>query len=65
LALLNARVNLVVSQRDKVVASFAVLAAIGRLSARELRLDAAEYEPEIHFDQVKDRWFGLETPDGK
>ncbi len=35
LALLNARVNLVVSQRDRVVASFVALAAIGRLSARE------------------------------
>jgi outer membrane protein len=65
LALLNARVNLVVSQRDRIVASFAALAAIGRLSARELRLDVAEYEPAIHFDQVKDRWFGLETPDGR
>ena len=65
LALLNARVNLVVSQRDRVVASFVALAAIGRLSARELQLDVAEYEPAIHFDQVKDRWFGLETPDGK
>jgi len=65
LALLNARVNLVVSQRDRVVASFAALAALGRLSARELQLDVAEYEPAIHFDQVKDRWFGLETPDGK
>jgi outer membrane protein len=65
LALLNARVNLVVSQRDRVVASFATLAAIGRLSARELQLGVAEYEPAIHFDQVKERWFGLDTPDGK
>jgi outer membrane protein len=64
LALLNARVNLVVSQRDKVVASFAALAAIGRLSARELELGVAEYQPAIHYEQVKDRWFGLDTPDG-
>jgi outer membrane protein len=64
-ALLNARVNLVVAQRDRIVASFAALAAIGRLSAGELQLDVAEYEPAVHFDQVKDRWFGLDTPDGK
>ena len=50
-----------VSQRDRVVASFAALAATGRLSARELQLDVAEYEPAIHFDQVKDRRFGLES----
>jgi len=65
LALLNARVNLVVAQRDRVVASYAALSAIGRLSAHELRLDVAEYEPGVHYEQVKDRWFGLDTPDGR
>jgi outer membrane protein len=65
LALLNARVNLVIAQRDRVVASFAALAAVGRLSARDLRLDVAEYDPSVHFDQVKDKWFGLDTPDGR
>jgi outer membrane protein len=64
LALLNARVNLVVAQRDRVVASYAALAAVGRLSAEFLRLDTAAYEPAAHYEQVKDRWFGLDTPDG-
>ena len=35
-ALLNARVSLVISQRDRVVASYAALGSIGRLSAQEL-----------------------------
>jgi len=63
--LLNARVNLVVAQRDRVVASYAALAAMGRLSARELSLDVAIYDPAIHFDQVKDKWIGVDTPDGQ
>jgi outer membrane protein len=65
LALLNARVNLVVAQRDKVVATYSALAAVGRLTARDLRLNVAAYEPAAHFDQVKDRWLGTETPDGR
>jgi outer membrane protein len=64
-ALLNARVNLVTAQRDRVVASYAVMAAIGRLSAANLHLAVTEYDPTVHFDQVKDKWFGLRTPDGR
>ncbi len=63
--LLNARVNLVTAQRDRVVGSYAVLAAIGRLTARNLELDVREYDPSIHFEQVKDQWIGLSTPDGR
>jgi outer membrane protein len=60
--LLNTRVSLVVAQRDRVVASYAVMAAIGRLAAANLNLDVAQYDPTIHFDQVKDKWIGLRTP---
>jgi outer membrane protein len=63
--LLNARVRLVTAQRDRVVASYAVMAAIGRLSAQNLSLNVAQYDPTIHFDQVKDKWIGLRTPDGR
>lgn len=64
-ALLNARVNLVIAQRDRVVASYAALGSIGRLSAQEIGLDVAVYDPSVHFEQVKDKWFGTETPDGR
>jgi outer membrane protein len=64
-ALLNARVNLIVSQRDRVVASYAALGSIGRLSAANLRLDVALHDPQLHFEQVKDRWFGVDTPSGR
>jgi len=63
--LLNTRVSLVTAERDRVVASYAVMAAIGRLSAQNLGLNVDAYDPTIHFDQVKDKWIGLRTPDGR
>jgi outer membrane protein len=63
--LLDARVRLVTAQRDQVVASYAVMAAIGLLSVANLHLDVERYDPTIHFDQVKDQWIGLRTPDGR
>ena len=63
--LLQSRVNLVSAQRDRVVASYAVLAAAGRLSAANLSLAVIQYDPTIHYDQVKDKWIGLRTPDGR
>jgi outer membrane protein len=63
--LLNARVGLVTAQRDRVVASYAVMAALGRLSAQNLNLAVEHYDPTIHFDQVKNKWIGIRTPDGR
>lgn len=61
-ALLDARVAIVKAQRDVVVASYAALGAIGRLSARGLSLDVVIYDPSAHYEQVKTKWFGAETP---
>ncbi|HEY0144988.1 MAG TPA: TolC family outer membrane protein [Methylovirgula sp.] len=63
--LLNARVSLVSAQRDRVVASYATLASVGELSSDQLGLDIVRYDPTVHFNQVKDKWFGLRTPDGR
>jgi outer membrane protein len=63
--LLNARVNLITAQRDRVVASYAVAQASGRLSSRSLALNVDQYSAKTHFDQVKDLWGGLRTPDGR
>jgi outer membrane protein len=39
--------------------------ASGRLTSRALALGVAHYSPKVHFDQVKDLWAGLTTPDGR
>lgn len=64
-ALLNARVNLVSTQRDRVVASYNVLSAVGRLSPTVLGVPTQVYDPGVHYEQVRDSWFGLRTPDGQ
>jgi outer membrane protein len=63
--LLSARVALVTAQHDRVVASYTLLAAIGKLNAETLGLDVASYDPVQHYTQVRDKWGGLRTPDGR
>jgi outer membrane protein len=63
-ALVNARVALVTAQHDRVVASYAVLNSVGRLSPQVLNLPTQTYDPSVHYQQVRDSWFGVRTPDG-
>jgi outer membrane protein len=63
--LLNARVALVTAQRDRVVASYTLLSAVGRLSVPVLGLQVPLYDPMIHYQQVRDSWIGIRTPDGR
>lgn len=63
--LLNARVQVVTAQRDRVVASYALLAATGQLSAAKLGLRVVHYDPTVHEQQVKRKWIGTRTPDGR
>ncbi|MGQ4272622.1 TolC family outer membrane protein [Terrihabitans sp. B22-R8] len=62
---LDARVSLITAQRDRVVASYALLQAVGRLNVKQLALKVPTYDAKVHYDQVRDRWFGLRTPDGR
>jgi outer membrane protein len=63
--LVNARVALVTAQRDRVVASYTVLAATGALSPQILALRIEVYDPVIHYQQVRDAWGSVRTPDGR
>jgi outer membrane protein len=63
--LVNARSSLVTAQRDRVVQSYALLAAVGGLSPTVLKLDVPIYDPTVHYHQVRDTWAGVRTPDGK
>jgi outer membrane protein len=63
--LVNARVALVTAQRDRVVASYTLLQAVGGLSPTVLQLDVPVYDPTVHYHQVRDTWAGVRTPDGK
>lgn len=64
-ALVNARVALVTAQHDRVVASYSVLSAVGRLAPQVLGLNTTVYDPSVHYQQVRDSWAGVRTPDGR
>ena len=63
--LVNARVALVSAQRDRVVASYTLLSAVGRLSPQVLGLRVPVYDANVHYQQVRDVWAGMRTPDGR
>ena len=60
-----ARARLIQAQRDRVVASYTLLAAIGRLDHKQLALATVSYDPVVHYQQVRDAWHGLRTPSGQ
>ena len=63
--LLSARVALIRAQRDRVVNSYDVVQAVGRLTVRFTSLPVTPYSAREHLDQVRDLWFGVRTPDGR
>ncbi|WP_062229303.1 TolC family outer membrane protein [Aureimonas frigidaquae] len=62
---LSAQILLAGAQRDVVVRSYELLSAVGRLSATQLALGVQVYDPEIHYQAVHDKWYGMKTPDGR
>jgi outer membrane protein len=63
--LTNARTRLIQSQRDRVIASYTLLSAVGRLDVHVLNLNTPDYLPEVHYHQVRDAWHGVRTPSGQ
>jgi outer membrane protein len=63
--LVTARVALVTAQHDRVVASFTMLASVGELNLPKLGLNIPLYDPMVHYQQVRDAWIGVRTPDGR
>jgi len=59
-ALLNSRVTLVQNLAQLVTASYGVAAAIGRLTARDLHLGVPLYDETAYYNEVKDKWVGLD-----
>jgi outer membrane protein len=56
--LVNARVNLVRSERDEVVATYDLNVAIGALSVENLKLPVDRYDPLKNYKRVRDKWLG-------
>ena len=63
--LLTARQAQISAQHDRVVASYSLLSAMGMLNADKLALKVQRYDETDHYRQVRDKWHGLRTPDGR
>lgn len=56
--LLDAKVNLVRSQRDEIVAAFQLASATGQLTAQRLNLPVEIYDPTVNYNETRGRWWG-------
>ena len=63
--LVDAQITLVIAERERDVAAYTLISAIGNLNAQRLSLAVAIYQPQEHTDAVRDKWFGFRTPDGR
>lgn len=59
--LLNSRVSLVRAQRNEAVAAYTLVQAMGRLTAKELKLGVELYDTEAYYDKVRDKFVGWDT----
>jgi len=63
--LILAKARLIGALRERVIASYSLLSAIGRLDVKTLALNTPDYLPDVHYHQVRDAWHGLRTPSGQ
>ena len=57
--LLNARVSYITAQRDSGVARFQLLSSVGKLTAHHLQLPVELYDPDSHYREIREKWYGL------
>jgi outer membrane protein len=63
--LVNARIAVVSAERDRVVNSYTLLAAMGGLTPQTIGLKVKVYDAQTHYKSVRDAWTGIRTPDGR
>ncbi len=61
--LLDARVAFIFAKRNEYVAAYSLLSAVGDLTATKQELPAKFYDPSLHYNAVRDKWFGWEIPE--
>ena len=59
--LVVSRTTLVNAEKNRVVAAYQLLASIGHLTARDLDLNVAVYDPEQNYNRVRNKWFGTDV----
>ncbi len=54
--LIDAEIQLATSQQELILAAYGVLSAMGRLTAREMKLDVKYYDPDAYYNEYKNAW---------
>ncbi|HRK19975.1 MAG TPA: TolC family protein, partial [Hyphomicrobiaceae bacterium] len=57
--LIEAEIAALTTRRDLVIAGYTLLATMGRLNSAELQLADSQYDPEVHYEEVQGKWFGV------
>lgn len=62
--LLQSQVNLETTKRNILVAAYTLVSAIGRLSVSEVGAATPVYNPEVHYQEVRNKWWGIDITHG-
>jgi outer membrane protein len=62
-SVLNAQISLVSAQHDQLLGSYQLQAAMGHLTAQHLHLGTL-YNPNEHYNDVRNKWIGLDAESG-
>ncbi len=60
--LFASQVNLTNAQHDEAVSSYQIKAVVGELTAEQMGLQVPIYNPQVHYDAVKNKWIGTTPP---
>jgi TolC family type I secretion outer membrane protein len=63
--LLDAKVDLARSQHDRDLAVLQIRAAVGELTADNLKLPVETYDPKRHYEDVRGQWAGFSADDAR
>ncbi|MEE4239011.1 MAG: TolC family protein [Anderseniella sp.] len=61
--LVFASIALANAKRDRIVAGYQLVASTGRMTAADLRLSVSLYDPQVNYDDVRDKAFGARILD--
>jgi outer membrane protein len=58
--LLTSQVQQEITKRNLLIAVYTVISAVGRLSVTEVGASSAVYDPEVHYQEVRRKWWGID-----
>jgi len=57
----DSQVLLATAERDRIVSAYQLIAAIGHMTARDLKLNVVHYDVEQNYLDVRRKWIGTQV----